>query len=92
MQQPYVIAVQILDGMDKINREWYTYEDKISPLLFKLIKEQMEKDQERDKNMDKIMIQLDIFSKNFVGVSARSVNIVGIRCANPDESKFQAFF
>lgn len=52
----------------------------------------MEKDQERDHNMDKIMTQLNIFSKNIMGADARSVNVVGVRCANPGESKFEALY
>uniref|UniRef100_M1DH69 Integrase core domain containing protein n=1 Tax=Solanum tuberosum TaxID=4113 RepID=M1DH69_SOLTU len=92
MQQPYVIATQLLDGMTTINRAWYTREDQVSPLTFKLTKEQMEKDQERDQNMDKIMTQLDILSKNVIGAGARSVNAVGVGCANPDESKFEPLY
>lgn len=80
MQQPYVIAAQLLDGMTKINRAWYTHEDQVSPLTFKLTKEQLEKDQERDQNMAKIMTQLDIFSQNVMGAGARSVNVVGVGC------------
>ena len=49
----------------------------------------MEKDQERDHNMDKIMTQLNIFSKNIMGADARSVNIVGVRFANPEVSRFE---
>uniref|UniRef100_M1DCE9 Uncharacterized protein n=1 Tax=Solanum tuberosum TaxID=4113 RepID=M1DCE9_SOLTU len=52
----------------------------------------MEKDQERDQNMAKIMTQLDIFSKNFMGAGARGVNIVGIGYANPEEAKFDALY
>ncbi|KAK4708698.1 hypothetical protein R3W88_029623 [Solanum pinnatisectum] len=92
MQQPYVIVAQLLDDMTTINRVWYTRENQISPLMFKLTKEQMEKDQERDQNMAKIMTQLDILSKNVMGVGARSVNDVGVECANPDESKFEALY
>uniref|UniRef100_M1DZF7 Uncharacterized protein n=1 Tax=Solanum tuberosum TaxID=4113 RepID=M1DZF7_SOLTU len=52
----------------------------------------MEKDQERDQNMAKIMTQLDIFSKNVMGAGARSVNVVGVRSVNPEEAKFQALY
>uniref|UniRef100_M1DX07 Uncharacterized protein n=1 Tax=Solanum tuberosum TaxID=4113 RepID=M1DX07_SOLTU len=58
MQQPYAVAAQLLDGMTTINRAWYTREDQVSPLTFKLSKEQMEKDNERDQNMAKIMTSL----------------------------------
>uniref|UniRef100_M1DVF9 Integrase core domain containing protein n=1 Tax=Solanum tuberosum TaxID=4113 RepID=M1DVF9_SOLTU len=90
MQQPYVIAAQLLDGMTTINRAWYTREDQVSPLTFKLTKEQLEKDQARDQNMAKIMTQLDILSKNVMGAGARSVNDVGVGFANPDDAKFEA--
>uniref|UniRef100_M1DA31 Retrotransposon gag protein n=1 Tax=Solanum tuberosum TaxID=4113 RepID=M1DA31_SOLTU len=92
MQQPYVIASQLLDDITMINRALYTREDQVSPLTFKLTKEQMEKDQERDKNMAKFMTHLDILSKNVMGAVAQSVNIVGVGCANPDKEKFEALY
>uniref|UniRef100_M1DL69 Putative plant transposon protein domain-containing protein n=1 Tax=Solanum tuberosum TaxID=4113 RepID=M1DL69_SOLTU len=49
-------------------------------------------DQERDQNMAKIMTQLDILSKNVVGAGTRGVNVVGVGCPNPDESKFEALY
>uniref|UniRef100_M1DMR5 Putative plant transposon protein domain-containing protein n=1 Tax=Solanum tuberosum TaxID=4113 RepID=M1DMR5_SOLTU len=42
--------------------------------------------------MAKIMTQLDNLSKNFMGAGARSVNAVGVGCANSDESKFEALY
>uniref|UniRef100_M1DT25 Putative plant transposon protein domain-containing protein n=1 Tax=Solanum tuberosum TaxID=4113 RepID=M1DT25_SOLTU len=92
MQQPYIIAAQLLYGMTTINRAWYTREDQVSPLMFKLTKEQLETNQEREQNMAKIMTQLDILSKNVMGAGARSVNVVGGRCVNPDEAKFEALY
>ncbi|WMV24967.1 hypothetical protein MTR67_018352 [Solanum verrucosum] len=92
MQQPYGVAVQLLDGMTTINRSWYTCEDQVSPLIFKLSKEQMEKDNERDKNIAKIMTQLDILFKNVMRAGARGVNAVGVKCANPEEAKFEALY
>uniref|UniRef100_M1DL55 Putative plant transposon protein domain-containing protein n=1 Tax=Solanum tuberosum TaxID=4113 RepID=M1DL55_SOLTU len=38
------------------------------------------------------MTQLDILSKNVMGVGARSVNVVGVVCVNPDEAKFEALY
>jgi len=55
MQQPYAVAAQLLDGMTTINRAWYTREDQVWPVTFHLSKEQVEKDNERDQNMAKIM-------------------------------------
>uniref|UniRef100_M1DPG6 Uncharacterized protein n=1 Tax=Solanum tuberosum TaxID=4113 RepID=M1DPG6_SOLTU len=92
MQQPYVIADQLLDGMTTINRALYTREDQASPLTFKLTKEKIEKDQERDQNMAKIMTQLDSWSKNVMEAGARGVNVVGIGCANPEKAKFDALY
>jgi len=92
MQQPYEVASQLLDGMTKINRAWYTREDQVSPLTFRMTKEQIEKDQERDQNMAKMMTQLDILVKNVMGVGSRSVNVVGVCRVNPDEASFEALY
>uniref|UniRef100_M1D8A9 Uncharacterized protein n=1 Tax=Solanum tuberosum TaxID=4113 RepID=M1D8A9_SOLTU len=92
MQHPYVIGAQLLDGMTMINRAWYTREDQVSPLSFKLTKDQMEKNQERDQNMAKIMTQLDILSKNVMGVGPRGVNVVGIGYAYLKDAKFYALY
>uniref|UniRef100_M1DYA7 Uncharacterized protein n=1 Tax=Solanum tuberosum TaxID=4113 RepID=M1DYA7_SOLTU len=78
--------------MTTINRAWYTREDQVSTLTFKLTKEQIEKDQERDQNMAKIFTQLDILSKNVRGAGARGVNVEGVGCANPVEAKFEALY
>uniref|UniRef100_M1DTJ5 Retrotransposon n=1 Tax=Solanum tuberosum TaxID=4113 RepID=M1DTJ5_SOLTU len=64
----------------------------VSPLMFKLTKEQLEKDQEWDQNMAKIMTQLDILSKNVMGAGARNVNVEGVGCVDPDEAKFEALY
>jgi len=92
MQQPYVIVAQLLDGMTKINRAWYTRENQVSSLTFKLTKEKIEKNKERDQNMAKIMTQLDILSKNVMGAGARRVNVVGVGCVNLDEAEFEALY
>uniref|UniRef100_M1DBK7 Integrase core domain containing protein n=1 Tax=Solanum tuberosum TaxID=4113 RepID=M1DBK7_SOLTU len=42
--------------------------------------------------MAKIMTQLDMLSKIVMGVGARSVNVVGVGCAYPYESKFEALY
>uniref|UniRef100_M1DZ77 Integrase core domain containing protein n=1 Tax=Solanum tuberosum TaxID=4113 RepID=M1DZ77_SOLTU len=73
--------------MTKTNRAWYTREDQVSPLTFELTKEELEKDQERDQNMAKMMTQLDILAKNVMGAGAKSVNVVGVGCVNPDEAR-----
>ena len=92
IQQPYAITAQLLDGMTTINRAWYTREDQVSPLTFKISKEQIAKDHEKDQNMAKIMIEPDILSKNIMGAGARSANAIGVGCVNPEETKFEALF
>uniref|UniRef100_M1DUF9 Uncharacterized protein n=1 Tax=Solanum tuberosum TaxID=4113 RepID=M1DUF9_SOLTU len=42
--------------------------------------------------MAKILTQLNILSKNVMGAGARSVNAVGVGCANPEEIKFEALY
>ncbi|TMX03620.1 hypothetical protein EJD97_015325 [Solanum chilense] len=44
----------------------------------------------RGANMTKIMIQLDILSKNVMGAGTHSVNDVGVGNTNLDEMKFEA--
>lgn len=44
-----------------------------------------------DWDMAEIMEQLEILSKNVMGAGA-SVNIVGIGCAKPNKSKFEALY
>ncbi|KAK4737296.1 hypothetical protein R3W88_000993 [Solanum pinnatisectum] len=78
--------------MTTINRAWYTHKDQVSPLTFTLSKEQIEKDNERDQNMAKIMTQLDILSKNVMRAGARGVNFVGVGGTNPEEMKFEALY
>ncbi|XP_049368430.1 uncharacterized protein LOC125833330 [Solanum verrucosum] len=89
---PYAVVAQLLDSMTTINRVWYTREDQVSPLIFKLSKQLIEKDHERDQNMAKIMTYLDILSKNVMGAGARGVNAVGVGCANSEEMKFEALY
>ena len=57
---------------------------------FKLTKEQLENEQERDQNMAKMITQLENLTKNVMGVRARSFSVVGVGFVNPDESKFEA--
>ncbi|KAK4721335.1 hypothetical protein R3W88_011568 [Solanum pinnatisectum] len=92
IQQPYEVASQLLDCMTEINQAWYTREDQVSPLNFRMTKEQIEKDQERDQNMAKIMTLLDILAKNIMGVGTKSVDVVGVGGVNPDEAHFEALY
>ena len=45
IQQPYVIAAQLLDGMTKINRVWYTHKNPVTPITLRFAKEKHVKDQ-----------------------------------------------
>jgi len=90
MKQPYDVASQLLDGMTKINRLWYTRERQVSPLTFRMTKDRVEKDQERDQNMAKMMTQLDILAKNVMGSVMKNVNVVVVGGSNPEEAHFKA--
>uniref|UniRef100_M1DKF9 Integrase core domain containing protein n=1 Tax=Solanum tuberosum TaxID=4113 RepID=M1DKF9_SOLTU len=92
MQQPYEVASKLLDGMTKINRAWYTHEDQESPLTFRMTKEQIEKDQERDQNMAKMMTQLDLLSNNMMGSGLKSVNVVEAGGVNPEEAQLEPMY
>lgn len=92
MQKPYVQAANLLNGMSKINQFWYTQEDQVSPLSFKMTKEHMEKDQDREQNRVKIKTQIHIFSKNGMGDCVPIDNVVGVGFGNLDESKFEALY
>ncbi|XP_049362576.1 uncharacterized protein LOC125827308 [Solanum verrucosum] len=92
MQQPYAVAAQLLDGMKTINRLWYTREDQVSHVTFQLSKELVEKDNKRDQNMAKIIMQLDILSKNVMRAGARGINVVGVGGENPEEMKFESMY
>uniref|UniRef100_M1DN40 Integrase core domain containing protein n=1 Tax=Solanum tuberosum TaxID=4113 RepID=M1DN40_SOLTU len=81
-----------LNDVNDPNLAWYIRKDQVYPLTFKLTKEQLEKDQERHQNIGKIMTQLDILAKNVMGAGARSVNVVGVGCINPEEAKFKVLY
>mgnify|MGYP007056448597 CR=1 FL=1 len=90
MQQPFEIESTLLDGMMKINQAWYTPEDQMSPLTLRLTKDKIEKDQERDQTMAKMMAQLDLLWKNVMGSGSKAVNDVGVSGVNSDDAHFKA--
>lgn len=75
VQQPYEVGSQFLDCMTKINRAWYTREDQVSPLNFRMTKEKIEKDQERSQKRSNMITQLDILAKNVMGFCKNMVNV-----------------
>lgn len=56
--------------MTNFNRVWHTRKDQVSPFSFKLTKEKMAKDYEKDQNMAKIKTHLNIFQNNVMGAGA----------------------
>ncbi|WMV13810.1 hypothetical protein MTR67_007195 [Solanum verrucosum] len=77
MQQLFDIASTILDEMIKINSAWYTREDQVFPLNFGMTKEQIEKNQERDENMAKMMTQMNLLKKHVMGNGYGAMNPAG---------------
>lgn len=61
-------------------------------ITFKSTKDQLEKYQEKDRNMENIMTQHCILTKNLMGDGARNFSVVGEGCVNPDMSKVEAFY
>uniref|UniRef100_M1DXK0 Integrase core domain containing protein n=1 Tax=Solanum tuberosum TaxID=4113 RepID=M1DXK0_SOLTU len=92
MKQPFEIASTLIDGMTKINRALYTREDQVSPLTFRMSKEQIENDQEWDENMAKMMTQMDLLSKHVIGSDSKAVNVVGVSGVNPDDAYFEDLY
>ncbi|WMV41160.1 hypothetical protein MTR67_034545 [Solanum verrucosum] len=77
MRQPFSVASTLLDYMTKLNQSCHTRKDNVSPFNVGLTKEQMEKNQECDENMAKMMAQMDLLTKHVIGGGSKVVNVVG---------------
>ena len=75
MSQTFEAASVLLDEMTRINRAWHTREDHVSPLNVGMTKEQLEKNQERDEHMAKMMTQLDLLTKHVMNGGLKAVNV-----------------
>lgn len=76
MKQTFARDLEFLDEMTKIHRAWYTRDDMVTPHTFVLTNEQIQKNQERDENMAKMLTQLDLLTKH-VMESQKSMNAIG---------------
>lgn len=74
--------------MTNFNRVWHTRKDQVSPFSFKLTKEKMAKDYEKDQNMAKIKTHLNIFQNNVMGAGAWVLTVVGDGCPHLNEYQF----
>ena len=63
--------------MITINVSWYTCEDNVFPVTFKISKEEIERYHDRDQNMTKIMTLLESLYKIIMGDGAQVVNVMG---------------
>lgn len=68
MKQTFTRATELLDEIIKVYRAWYTRDDMAILLTLRLTKEKINKNQERDGNMAKMVMQLDLFTKHVTGV------------------------
>jgi len=67
MLQSFEVASFLLDGMTKVNQAWYTKDDQVSPLCFRLTQEQLDKERERDENIKKMLSQMKILQEHMKG-------------------------
>jgi len=67
MLQPFEVASYLLDGMARVNQAWYTKEDQVSPLCFRLTQEQLDKEKERDENIKKMLSQMEDLQEHIKG-------------------------
>ena len=93
MSQSFENASVLLDEMTKINKAWHTREDHVSPLNFGMTKEQLEENQERDKNMAKMMTQMHLLTKHVMNSGLKAVNSIDAGKVHVSEdAKFDAMY
>uniref|UniRef100_M1DRD8 Integrase core domain containing protein n=1 Tax=Solanum tuberosum TaxID=4113 RepID=M1DRD8_SOLTU len=70
--------------MNKINRAWYTNDDQVYSLNFRLTNEQLKKIQESDEYMDKMMTQMTLLTNHVMGIVYEAVNPVEVKFENKE--------
>ncbi|XP_015169042.1 uncharacterized protein [Solanum tuberosum] len=64
MLQSFEVVSFLLDGMTRVNQAWYTKDDQVSSLCFRLTQEQLNKERERDENIKKMLSQMKVIQKH----------------------------
>ncbi|XP_015165482.1 uncharacterized protein [Solanum tuberosum] len=67
MLQSFEVASFLLDGMTGVNQAWYTKDEKVSPVCFRLTQEQLDKERERDENIKKMLSQMEVIQEHMKG-------------------------
>lgn len=96
MRQYFTAAFNLLDQMAKTNRAWHTREAEVAvggPFSSSISKAQMLKDQEKDENIAKMMIQMDLLTKHVMGNGSKSVNALALSGSKSyEDDKFDALY
>ena len=67
----FYVASILVYKIIKINHALYTRNDRVYPLNLGLTKDKLNKNQEHDENMGKMMIQIAFLTKHVMGVVVR---------------------
>ncbi|XP_047264469.1 uncharacterized protein LOC124896741 [Capsicum annuum] len=90
MKLTYHEASNLLAEVTKQNRGCHTLDTEVpkgSPTTFVINKEQRNKDKEREKNMAKIMTQLDLLMKLVMVEPIKAVNVMASKAYDDEEAK-----
>uniref|UniRef100_M1DE40 Integrase core domain containing protein n=1 Tax=Solanum tuberosum TaxID=4113 RepID=M1DE40_SOLTU len=71
MLQSFQMTLFLLDNMTKINQALYTQEDQVSPLCFGITQEQLDKEKERDENINKMLSQMELLQTQMLENATR---------------------